>query len=227
MHRARYDRNRELISEREQERLTEAVVAVVGLGGLGGHSSEELARMGIGHLILIDFDVFDESNLNRQLFATEETLGHSKAEKARERLTMVNSDIVYSVHDVPLTSDNARELLLGAEIVVDALDSIPTRLILKDACRELGIPLVYGAIGGWYGQVSFIEPGDDTLDLLYPDPTAQGIEKKLGNPSFTPALVASIQVAETLKYLLGKGNLLKNKVLLIDLLCQDYQILEL
>lgn len=226
MHKARYDRNRELISQSDQDRLNNAVVAVVGLGGLGGHSSEQLARLGIGRLILIDYDVFDESNLNRQLFATEDTIGESKAHWAKERLTKVNSEIEYIFHDTRLTKDNARELLAGAEIVVDALDNIRTRLILQEACRELGVPLVYGAIGGWYGQVAFIEPGDDTLDLLYPDQDAVGIEKQLGNPSFTPALVASVQVAETLKYLLDRGSLLRNKVLLIDLLNQEYQVLE-
>ncbi len=223
----RYDRNRELISQEEQERLKEAHVAVVGLGGLGGHSSEGLARLGIGHLTLIDYDVFDRSNLNRQLFATEANIGRPKAAVAGERLGAVNSSLEYSIREERLTEDNARDLLKGAEIVVDALDSIPSRLVLQKACKDLEIPLVYGAIGGWYGQVSFIAPGDDTLDLLYPDPAAVGIEKQLGNPSFTPALIASIQVAEVLKFLLGKGSLLKKKLLLIDLLNQDYQVLDL
>ncbi len=223
----RYDRNRELISQEDQRILKNATVAVVGLGGLGGYISEGLARLGVGKLILIDFDIFEESNLNRQLFSTEENLGCSKADAAKERLNLVNSEVHYRFSKERLTEGNALELLKGAKIVVDALDSIETRLILEKACHSLNVPLVYGAIGGWYGQVSFIEPGDHTLRLLYPDPNAKGIEKTLGNPSFTPALVASIQVAETVKFLLGRGTLLKKKLLMIDLLNQEYEILDL
>lgn len=224
---ARYQRNRELISTAEQDKLRQSTVAVIGLGGLGGHSAEELARLGVGRLILMDMDYLDETNLNRQLFATEANIGQRKTQGARERLLQVNSELNYHFVDEPLTRENAKAVLSGAQIVVDGLDNIPARLILQEACRDLKIPLVYGAIGGWYGQVSFIAPGDDTLARLYPDETATGVEKRLGNPSFTPALVASIQVAETLKFLLGKGELLTKKVLLIDLLEQSYTIIDL
>jgi molybdopterin/thiamine biosynthesis adenylyltransferase len=87
--------------------------------------------------------------------------------------------------------------------------------------------MVHGSIGGWYGQVSFIYPGDDTLDLIYTDKQGAGVEKKLGNPAFTPALVASLEVSETLKYLLNKGELLRGKMLFIDLMMQDYMVIQL
>lgn len=223
----RYSRNKNLINEEEQAILAASCAAVVGLGGLGGGSAEQLARLGIGRLILIDHDSFDETNLNRQLFSTEATLGRRKAEVALERLRAVNSTLDYVMYDEKLTEANAHELLAGAQIVVDAVDNIETRLVLQEICKKLELPLVYGAIGGWYGQVSFIAPGDDTLDLIYPDPSAAGIEKKLGNPAFTPALVASIQVAEALKFLLGRGDLLRRKLLVVDLLHQDYSVLDL
>lgn len=223
----RFDRNKELINDSEQAKLNSCTVAVVGLGGLGGHISEQLARLGIGSLILIDGDKIDESNLNRQLFATEKNIGRYKAEAAKERLMLANSSIKYICHSLLLNDTNAVEILSGADIVLDAVDNIPTRFLLQRICKNLNIPLVHGSIGGWYGQVSFIAPGDDTLNLIYPGEITHGVEKKLGNPAFTPAVIASIEVAESLKYLLNKGNLLRKKMLYIDLLNQDYTIIKL
>jgi molybdopterin-synthase adenylyltransferase len=223
----RFDRNKELINDSEQEKLNSCTVAVVGLGGLGGHISEQLARLGIGSLILIDGDKIDESNLNRQLFATEKNIGHYKAEAAKERLMLVNSSAKYICHSLLLDDTNAVEIISGADIVLDAVDNIPTRFLLQKVCKKLNIPLVHGSIGGWYGQVSFIAPGDDTLNLIYQREATHGIEKKLGNPAFIPATIASIEVAESLKYILNKGNLLRKKMLYVDLLNQDYTIIEL
>ncbi|MEL7646813.1 MAG: ThiF family adenylyltransferase [Sedimentibacter sp.] len=223
----RYTRNKELISDEEQMKLAGSKVAVVGLGGLGGHVSEQLARLGVGNLVLIDTDKVDESNLNRQLFATESAVGQDKTLAARDRLMKVNSKVNYSFHSEYLDEKNAAALLSGVDVVVDAVDNIPTRFVLQKICSELHIPMVHGSIGGWYGQVSFIYPGDDTLDLIYTDKQGAGVEKKLGNPAFTPALVASLEVAETLKYLLNKGELLRGKMLFIDLMMQDYMVIQL
>lgn len=224
---ARYSRNKELISEDEQKKLSGFTVAVIGLGGLGGHISEQLARLGVGTLVLIDADNVDESNLNRQLFATEDNLGQLKSEAAKERLTRVNSNINLKCYSEYFDESNACEILSGADIVVDAVDNITTRFFLQKICKNLNLPMVHGSIGGWYGQVCFIAPGDDTLDLIYTDKQGAGVERKLGNPSFTPAMIASAEVAETIKYLLGKGELLRNKMLFIDLLMQDYMIINL
>jgi len=223
----RYARNKELISKDEQEKLSECTVAVVGLGGLGGNISEQLARLGVGNLILIDTDTVDETNLNRQLFATEKNVGEVKADAAKKRLMDVNSSLNYIFHSVYLDDSNAESILSQANIVVEAVDNIPTRFLLQDVCKKLNIPLVHGSIGGWYGQVSFIMPGDDSLNSIYPEKNAAGIEKKLGNPSFTPALIASIEVPEVVKYLLNKGDLLIKKLLFIDLLNHDYMKIDL
>lgn len=224
---ARYSRNKELISEDEQRKLADYTVAVIGLGGLGGHISEQLARLGIGTLVLIDADKVDESNLNRQLFATEVSIGQLKAEAARERLAKVNSNVNLKCYSAYFDESSASQLLSGVDIVVDAVDNITTRFVLQKICKDLNLPLVHGSIGGWYGQVCFIAPGDDTLDLIYTDKQGTGVEKKLGNPSFTPAMIASAEVAETIKFLLGKGELLRKKMLFIDLLMQDYMIITL
>ena len=223
----RYIRNKNLISAQEQALLREKTVAVIGLGGLGGHIAEQLARLGFGRLILIDGDVAEESNLNRQLFVTEEGMGKPKAELAIRRLEKVNSLAKYIPHHTRVTPENGPELLAGADLVMDAVDSIPTRLMLQKLCKQLGLPLIHGSIGGWWGQVSVILPGDDTLSRVYSSEDAVGEEKEYGNPAFTPAVVASIQVAEALKFCLGRPGLLRNKLLCLDLLEHEYFTIEL
>lgn len=106
------------------------------------------------------------------------------------------------------------------------LDNISTSFVLQNVCKNINKPLVHGSIGGWFGQVSFIMPGEDTLSLLYPNAKNIKLKCSLCNPAFTPAVVASIQVAEAIKYLLKKGNLLQKKVLFIDLLNHDYNLVE-
>ena len=148
----RYIRNMNALTKEENERLQDFRVCVVGCGGLGGYVVEMLGRIGIGHLTVVDSDGFEESNLNRQLYSDTVVLGKSKVEVARERMKLVNP--LVEVHDlqVRLTEDNARDLIRGHDAVVDALDNRETRLVLQTAAEELGIPMVHGAIAGWYGQ---------------------------------------------------------------------------
>ena len=200
---------------------------MVGCGGLGGYVIEMLGRLGIGHITAIDGDCFDESNLNRQLLSDMESIGVKKALKAKERMGKVNPLIEVSAVTEKLTELNGSEILKDADVVVDALDSIETRLMLENLCEELDIPMVHGAIGGWYGEVITILPGDGTLKRLYAGKAEKGIEKKLGNPSFTPALVASIEVSEVVKLLIKRGQVLSKKMLVIDLLEQEYETITL
>lgn len=223
----RYERNYTTISLEDQDKLKASCIAIVGLGGLGGYVAEQLARIGVGKLILIDGDVFDETNLNRQLLATESTLGKYKAEVAQQRIQDVNPSIETKVYVRRLNPENALELLDGANLVIDAVDTIPVRKLIQDVCEVMGLPLVHGAISGWYGQVAFILPKDRVMESLYPHEAQRGIETQLGNPSFTPGLVASIEVAEAVKWILKKGTLLHCKVLRIDLLEQEYEIIEI
>jgi molybdopterin-synthase adenylyltransferase len=220
----RYIRNEHMLSREENQRLGSFRVAVAGCGGLGGYAIEMLARLGIGHITAIDGDVFEASNLNRQLLSNPGNMGLSKAEAAKERVLAINPDVtVYAAHAM-ITEGNADSLLQGHDVIIDALDSINSRRILAGAARNLGIPMVFGAIAGWYAQVSTIFPGDDTLDIIYPEGTGKGAESHLGNPAFTPALAASLQVAETLKVLLKKEGILRNKMLIIDILNHEYQV---
>jgi molybdopterin/thiamine biosynthesis adenylyltransferase len=222
----RYERNRSSISLEEQQKLGSFCVAIVGLGGLGGYIAEELARIGVGKLILIDGDVFEESNLNRQILACEATLGRPKAEVAQERIKQINPLVETKVFTRRLTPQNASDLLDKAQLVMDAVDTISTRILLSDICEVMDLPMVHGAISGWYGQVAFVFPKDRLFDFLYPSSAQHGIESVLGNPSFTPGVVASMQVAEAIKWMLKKGELLEGKVLRIDLLTHEYTLIK-
>ncbi len=216
---AHYQRNRGMLSIADQLQLFRSRIVVIGCGGLGGYVIEEFARLGVGHIVAVDPDVFEEHNLNRQLLATIGALGHPKVEAALARVNEINPAVRLTPVQAAFCKGNAHELLQGAKVAVDALDSIPCRLELAEACTELNMPLVHGAIGGWYGHVATQLPGDDTVWNIYRNWVAgKGIEQQLGNPSFTPALVASLQVAEVCKILVGKGGLLRRRELSIDLL---------
>jgi molybdopterin/thiamine biosynthesis adenylyltransferase len=223
----RYSRNISTLSEEENESLKNYTVCVVGCGGLGGYIIEMLGRIGIGHIIAVDGDVFEESNLNRQILSDGESLGFKKAIIAKARMEKVNPLVKVEPITNKLTLENGAEIIKFANVVVDALDSIETRLILEKLCEKENKPLIHGAIAGWYGQVTTILPGDNTLSWFYKGKDLVGEEKKLGNPAFTPALVASIEVSEVIKLLINKGELLSSKILFIDLLNHDYEILEL
>jgi len=152
----RYQRNYGTLGWEGQLRLMQSTVAVVGAGGLGGWIIEGLARMGVGRLIVVDGDRFEENNLNRQLGCTEEALGRPKAQVLAERVAQVNSAVQVSAHHAWLTLENAPQLLAGAQVVVDALDTLPARYLLQDAAALLGAPLVHGAIAGFTGQIMTI-----------------------------------------------------------------------
>jgi len=215
---SRYQRNRKTISTLNQLHLHRSKAVVVGCGGLGGYLIEELTRLGIGAITMLDPDTFEEHNLNRQLYSSPNLLSTPKVTAAAERVRVINPAVTVTALQIEFNSENGRDLLNGADIVLDGLDSITTRRTLAAMCRELQIPLVYGAIGGWYGQVATQLPSDDITPFLAGNKGEQkGVEVKIGNPSFTPALVASLQVAEACKILLGEGTLLRNKMLCIDL----------
>lgn len=222
----RYARNIATLSIEENESLSQRKVCVIGCGGLGGYVIEMLGRLGIGNITAVDGDVFEESNLNRQLLSDIEVLSFKKAIIAQQRMAKVNPYVKVDAVTERLIQENGKQILNGADVVVDALDNIESRLILEELCEELNIPLVHGAIAGWYGQVSTILPGDKLISRFYKSKDQQGAEKQYGNPSFTPAMVASIQVSEVLKLLIGRGELLNKKILLIDLLRQEYDVIE-
>lgn len=221
---ARYQRNRTMFTIGQQNQLLHNKVAVIGCGGLGGYIIEELARLGVGGIQVVDPDVFVEHNLNRQLLSKIENLGMPKVEAAVQRIKEVNPVIRAFPKQIALSKDNGQEVLGGVDVVIDAMDNVTGRLELGEICNELEVPLVHGAIAGWYGQVLTVFPGEDYLKKVYRNNDAdKGIETKLGNPSFTPAVIASIQATEACKALLGEGELLRGRKLVIDLLHMEFE----
>jgi len=225
---ARYQRNRQTISLSGQQELFRSQVAVIGCGGLGGYIIEELARLGVGRIIAIDPDVFEEHNLNRQLFSSPANLGQAKVEAALTRINEINPAVTLVPVQAAFSPENGAELLFGSQVVVDALDTIQVRIELADVCRSMNVPLVHGAIGGWYGHVTTQFPDDDTLQTIYRSwKSGKGVEQSLGNPSFTPALVASLEVAEVCKLLLGQGTPLRGRQLMIDLFSMEMHVINI
>ena len=226
----RYLRNLGTVGIDGQLRLLQAKVAIVGLGGLGGYVAEALARMGVGCLVLIDGDNFDEHNLNRQLLSTENNLKASKAEVASRHISEINAGVKTVCHSEVLTGENVGRLLSGAHVVVDALDSLPMRLVLQDGAQELGIPMVHGSIGGLLGQVMTVFPDDPGLHALYGSGEGlpeQGLEAELGTPSATPMAVAAWEAQEVVKLVTGLGEPLRGRLLMMDMESGTAQILQL
>ncbi len=226
----RYVRNVGTIGLDGQAKLLQATAAVVGLGGLGGFVAEALARMGVGRLILIDGDVFEEHNFNRQLLSAEKKLGITKAKAARRRVAEINSAVEVTAHAAMLTGENLPQLLQGADVVVDALDRLPIRLILQEGVQALGIPLVHGSVAGFLGQVMTIFPGDVGLRGLYGgtgELPEQGLEAQLGTLAATPMAVAAWEAQEVVKILAGCGEPLRDRLLVMDMGTGSVDFLEL
>jgi len=226
----RYVRNVGTIGLDGQAKLLRSAAAVVGLGGLGGFVAEALARMGVGRLILIDRDVFEEHNLNRQLLSGEANLGELKSESARQRVAEINSAVEVTAHAAMLTRESLPQLLAGADVVVDALDRLPIRLVLQEGVQALGVPMVHGSIAGFLGQVMTIFPGDPGLQGLYggaDELPEQGLEAQLGTPAATPMAVAAWEAQEVVKILTGCGDVLRNRLLVMDMGTGSIDFLEL
>ncbi|MCL2320953.1 MAG: HesA/MoeB/ThiF family protein [Oscillospiraceae bacterium] len=219
----RYERNLNSLSEDEVLSLSSKKVCIAGCGGLGGYILEHLARIGVGNLTVIDGDVFEESNLNRQILSDEDSLGMGKSETAKHRVGKINPLVNVKDYRIYLDEQNSIEIFSGHDVVVDALDNIKSKIMIQETCKKLNIPFVHGSIAGWYGQISAIFPGDDTLNFIYKGQSDHGIEKELGNLSFTASVVASFQSAEVVKILLNKGNLVRNALLLVDLLNMEFE----
>ena len=215
----RYTRNIPALNQAECELLRQKRILVVGCGGLGGHIIDQLARIGVGFLRVVDGDVFEASNLNRQLLSCVPLLSTSKAKAAADHIVRVNPDVTVDTAETFLTENNAAQLLEGCHIVMDALDNIGSRKMLAAACEKAGIPYVYGAIQGWVAQAAISMPGDHLIDTLYPE-EIEIMDKSV--LSFTPALCASMQTALCVKWLLGR-SVETGTIYYFDLLNQEFE----
>lgn len=225
-HIKRYERNGTTVTPEETALLGGSSVCVVGCGGLGGGVIENLIRIGVGSITAVDGDVFDETNLNRQVLSNEANMGLYKAEEAARQMNEINSQAKVTPLRAFLSEENAADIISGHDVVIDALDSTDARKTLERACEQENIPLVHGAIAGWNGQLAVIMPGAGILQCIYDDDGNKGEERETGNPSFTPAVVSAMEAAETVKLLLGKSSPLRNSLLTVDLLEHRYEIID-
>lgn len=185
----RYQRNLGTLGLDGQRTLFSSRIVIVGLGGLGGHVLEQMTRAGVGHITGIDPDVFEPSNLNRQLLSDVNSMGVSKVDAAKQRVQQVRPETVFlGIKKRHIVAH--KEVWAQADLVFDCLDSITDRLSLAEICFHADCTLIHGAIAGWYGQVAVVKPGSHLLTRLYPG-TGPGLEKELGTPPFTAALCAS------------------------------------
>lgn len=222
----RYARNRKTLSDEDQLKLSTSCVAIVGCGGLGGYIAEELARIGVGRLVLIDGDRLEVSNLNRQIMSSELNMGQWKVEAARDRLKSVNSEVQVEGIRGWFDEEKGSELFREVDLVCDALDSLPTRVVLERVCHQMKLPLVFASIAGWFGQIGVSLPGDFSVLSLF-GRGEQGVESTWGNPAFTPAVLASLSVVETVKLLVGRQPSLRHAWLQVDLLTMEFERFEI
>jgi molybdopterin-synthase adenylyltransferase len=227
----RYLRNMKTLSPQDQIRLLESSVCIVGLGGLGGLVTEALTRMGIGRFSLVDGDIFEAHNLNRQLLSSIDHIGLPKAEIACQRVNSINPGLEVVATAAYLTPENADALVSAGHLVVDCLDNIKSRFILESAAKRTGIPMVSAAVAGLSGHVTTIFPEDKGLETIYgPEnqlTTTRGAETQLGNLSPGVNLIASLECAEALKVLLNRDNILRNRLLAVDLMDYTFETLQL
>ena len=225
----RYLRNMKTLNEADQIRLLESTACIVGMGGLGGLVTETLARMGVGRFRLIDGDVFEDHNLNRQLFSGVDRIGMPKVEAAVARVKTINPGLEVVATAAYLTPENADALVSSSTFVVDCLDNIPSRFTLAAAAKRAGIPMISAAIAGIAGHVTTIFPEDKGLETIYgPEDqvnAATGAETRLGCLAPGVNLMASLECAEVLNVILKKNKSLQNKLLGVDLADYTFETL--
>jgi adenylyltransferase/sulfurtransferase len=230
---ARYSRHLILpeVGMEGQQKLKAAKVLCVGTGGLGSPLAFYLAAAGIGTLGLVDFDVVDASNLQRQIIHSTKDIGRKKLDSAAEKLTALNPALKVVKHETMLTSANALDILKDYDIVADGTDNFPTRYLVNDACVLLGKPNVYGSIFRFEGQASVFATKDGPCyRCLYPEPPPPGLVPSCaegGVLGILPGLVGVIQATEVIKLILGNGNPLIGRLLLVDSLNMKFRELKL
>ena len=211
----RYRRNWAALQVAEQLLLHRSTVALAGLGGLGGYVLELLARCGVGSIRGVDGDIFEPSNLNRQLLSGQSTLGQAKAEAAALRVEEINPAVAFSATLATLDHDGFLQWLEGSDLVIDALGGTRVRLALHRAAAELGLTVVSAAVAGATGVVATIAPGDAGLRALWTD--EQGAEEDMGCLPHGVAVLAGMQSAEAVNILTGRGAALQGFMGALDL----------
>ena len=214
-----------------QEKICDSKVLLIGTGGLGSPLALYLAAAGVGNLGLIDFDVVDFSNLQRQVAHGESTVGKLKVDSAKDRIADLNSSINVTTYNTRLTSENVMEIFADYDIIVDGTDNFPTRYLASDACVLLKKPYIYGCILRFEGQASVFDSRvGPCYRCLYPEPPPPGLVPSCaegGVLGILPGIVGLIQANEVIKLVLGKGESLVGRLLLFDALSMKFRELKL
>ena len=213
-----------------QEKLKQASALIVGAGGLGSPVAMYLAAAGIGRLGLVDYDVVDVTNLQRQIIHGTKDIGRPKLESAKERILDINPHVQVDLYEVPFTSANALEIARPYDILIDGTDNFPTRYLVNDVCVLLGKPNAYGSIFRFEGQVSvFAHQDGPCYRCLYPEPPPPGLVPSCaegGVLGVLPGTVGTLQATEAIKVLLGIGEPLVGRLLIFDALAMDFTTLK-
>ena len=218
------------VGSKGQRKLLESKVLIVGAGGLGSPSAVYLALAGVGTVGIVDFDVVDISNLQRQILHQHADIGRPKVESAESTIKAYNPDTIVQIHETPLTSENAMEIIGQYDVIINGVDNFPTRYLVNDAAYMLNKPLVDGSILMFDGQATVYLPGQGCYRCLFPTPPPPGAVPNCSEAGVLGAmtgLVGSIQATETLKLLLGIGESLVSRLLLIDALSMDFRTVKI
>jgi adenylyltransferase/sulfurtransferase len=217
------------VGSRGQRKLMGSKVLIVGAGGLGGPVALYLALAGVGTLGIVDFDTVDLSNLQRQILHTNESVGMPKVVSAVQTLNRYNPDVNVETHEFPITSENAMELVAQYDVIVNGADNFATRYLVNDAAYLNNKPLVDGSILIFDGQVTTYEPGKGCYRCLFPEPPPPGMVPNCAEAGVLGALtgtIGSLQATEVLKVILGVGDPLVGRLLLVDGLGMEFRVVK-
>jgi molybdopterin/thiamine biosynthesis adenylyltransferase/rhodanese-related sulfurtransferase len=222
--RNRYERHVSLpeIGEKGQQKLLDARVVIIGAGGLGSPAALYLAAAGVGTIGVVDMDIVEESNLQRQILHSTETIGKNKVDSAEKTLSALNPDVNIITYNTRLNEDNAIGIIGEYDVVVDGTDNFPTRYLINDASVKVGTPVVHGSIFQYEGQVTVFDPKNGpTYRDIFPEPPQNGLApncSEAGVLGVLPGIVGSIQALETIKLILEIGEGLSGRLIVFDAL---------
>ena len=222
--RNRYERHISLpeIGEKGQQKLLDSRVVIIGAGGLGSPAALYLTAAGVGTIGVVDMDTVEESNLQRQILHSTETIGENKVDSAEKTLSTLNPDVNIITYNTRLNKDNAIEIIENYDVVVDGTDNFQTRYLINDASVKTGTPVVHGSIFQYEGQITVFDPKDGpTYRDIFPEPPENGTAPnctEAGVLGVLPGIVGSIQALETIKLILGIGEGLLGRLLVFDAL---------
>ena len=208
-----------------QKKLLEASVVLIGAGGLGSPAAYYLAAAGVGRIGLVDHDVVEDSNLQRQILHDTDRVGVAKVESARQTLTGLNPDVEVVTHDEVINSENALEIIAGYDYVVNGCDNFPTRYLVNDACVLLGKTMIDGSVLKFEGMVSVFTPGHGCYRCMYPTPPPPELAPscaEAGVLGVVPGVIGCLQATETIKLILGLGESLEGRLMTWDALEMEF-----